>query len=391
VTTVVIVGAGLGGLRAAESLRANGFVGEITVIGDEPHMPYNRPPLSKEALKSGLDMSTLEFRRKASVADVTWQLGNAVVACDLSARTITLADGSIVGFDALVAASGIRPRDFNIPGPRNGRHFLRAAADAHALREQLVPGARIVILGSGFIGCEVAATARQLGCEVDIVTLDPVPMYRPLGTILGAGMQALHEEHGVRFHFGRSITEFTGHDRVTGAVLDDDSSLEADVVLEAVGSVPNTQWLAGNNLDLSDGILTDSSLRVVGSPAPFVAVGDVARYENALFPGVARRIEHWNLPTDTGKRAGATLATLLAGGQPDQTPFAPMPSFWSDQYHCKVQSFGLPGIADEIVIVGGEPSGECVAEYRRDGALVGVIGINSTSALVPYRTALMAG
>jgi NADPH-dependent 2,4-dienoyl-CoA reductase/sulfur reductase-like enzyme len=298
-----------------------------------------------------------------------------VVACDLSARTITLADGSLVGFDALVAASGIRPRDFNIPGPRNGRHFLRAAADAQALREQLVPGARILILGSGFIGCEVAATARQLGCEVDIVTLDLVPMYRPLGTILGAGMQAHHEEHGVRFHFGRSITEFTGHDRVTGAVLDDDSSLEADVVLEAVGSVPNTQWLAGNNIDLSDGILTDSSLRVVGSPLPFVAVGDVARYENALFPGVARRIEHWNLPTDTGKRAGATLATLLAGGQPDQTPFAPMPSFWSDQYHCKVQSFGLPGIADEIVIVGAGAAGIAVASslLSRDSKLDVVI------------------
>ena len=388
---VAIVGAGLGGLRAAESLRANGFAGEIVVVGDEPHMPYNRPPLSKEALKGGVDVSALEFRRKASVDDVTWQLGQAVTGCDLAAGVLTLADGSTMNFDGLVAASGIRPRDFNIPGPRQGRFFLRDAGDAAALKEKLQPGVRVVILGSGFIGCEVAATARQLGCEVDVVSLDPVPMMRPLGMALGAGMQRHHEDHGVRFHLGHSISSFTGDSAVSAAVRDDGSALDADVVIEAVGSVPNIEWLHGNDIDLTDGILCEPSMRVANSPVPFVAVGDVARYENSLFPGAARRIEHWNLPTETGRRAGATLAAMLAGSPVDESPFSPMPSFWSDQYDYKLQSFGLPGIADEIAIAGGEPTGECVAEYRREGRLVGVIGINSTSALAPYRAALMAG
>ena len=388
---VVIVGAGLGGLRAAESLRANGFTGAITIVGDEPHLPYNRPPLSKEALKGGVDVAGLEFRRKANVDDVTWRLGSPATSCDLNAQTVTLADGSEVGFDGLVIATGIRPRDLGIPGPRNGQFFLRDAADAAALRERLTPGARLLILGAGFIGCEVAATARSLGCEVDVVTMDAVPMLRPLGTELGAAMQRRHEAHGVRFHTGRTVAEFLGDERVTSARLDDDTVLPCDVVLEAVGSVPNTEWLAGSDLDLADGVLVDNTMRAMGTTVPVVAVGDVARYAHTLFDANPRRVEHWNLPTETGKRAGATLAALLAGEAAPHTPFTPMPSFWSDQYEHKLQSFGLPGLADEVVIAQGEPDGSCVAEYRRGGVLVGVIGIDATAALVPYRAALMAG
>lgn len=390
-TEVVVVGAGLGGLRTAESLRSHGYDGVIRVVGDETHLPYNRPPLSKEALKAGFDVDSLHFRRKQSVDDVQWLLGAGATACDLTARTVTLADGSVLNWDGLVVASGIRPRDFAIPGPRAGRFFLRHADDATSLRQRLTPGARLVILGAGFIGCEVAATARQLGCEVDIVAVDAVPMQRPLGVELGAAMQRRHESHGVRFHLGRTIAEFTGDTSVTGALLDDGTLLAADVVLEAVGSVPNTQWLEGNGLDLADGVLVDSTMRAVGTDAPVVAVGDVAQYANLLFDDVPRRVEHWNLPTETGKRAGATLAALLAGGQPADAPFTPMPSFWSDQYHHKLQSFGMPGLADEVIVVDGDPGDACVVEYRRRGTLVGVIGIDATSALVPYRAALMAG
>ncbi|NDB18306.1 MAG: NAD(P)/FAD-dependent oxidoreductase, partial [Actinobacteria bacterium] len=152
---VVIVGAGLGGLRAAESLRANGYTGAITVVGDEPHLPYNRPPLSKEALKGGVDVDGLAFRRKATVDDVQWALGSAAVSCDLDAGTLTCADATAYSFNGLVVATGIRPRDLNIPGPRTGRFFLRDAADAAALRTTLRSGTRLLILGSGFIGCEV--------------------------------------------------------------------------------------------------------------------------------------------------------------------------------------------------------------------------------------------
>ncbi|MBU6214020.1 MAG: NAD(P)/FAD-dependent oxidoreductase [Actinomycetales bacterium] len=390
-TGVVIVGAGLGGLRAAESLRSHGFTGAITIVGDEPHLPYNRPPLSKEALKGGVDVSGLEFRRKAVVDDVTWRLGSPAVGCDLDAQTVTLSDGAAVHFDGLVIATGIRPRDLSIPGPRAGRFFLRDAADAAAFRERLTPGARLLILGAGFIGCEVAATARGLGCEVDVVTMDAAPMLRPLGAELGAAMRRRHEAHGVRFHTGRTVAEFLGETGVTGARLDDGTTLDCDVVLEAVGSVPNTEWLVGSGLDLADGVLVDDTMRASGTAVPVVAVGDVARYAHTLFDASPRRVEHWNLPTETGKRAGATLASLLAGEPVPTTAFTPMPSFWSDQYDHKLQSFGLPGLADEVVIASGEPDGSCVAEYRRGGTLVGVIGIDATSALVPYRAALMAG
>lgn len=183
--SVVIVGAGIGGLRTAEALRGAGFEGAITVVGDEPSMPYNRPPLSKVALSGGVHVAELEFRRKASVADVEWRLGAPAIASDFTSRTITLADGTQISFDGLVIASGIRPRRLPIPGPETGRYVLRTAHDATGLRNYLAPGRSAVIMGAGFIGCEVAATARGLGCEVHIVAIDEQPMFRPLGAELG--------------------------------------------------------------------------------------------------------------------------------------------------------------------------------------------------------------
>ena len=388
--SVVIVGAGLGGLRAAEALRANGFTGTITVVGDEEHLPYNRPPLSKEALAGGIDVAGLEFRRKASIDDVDWRLGSAAVASDLGARTVTLADGTVLAFDGLVVASGIRPRRLPIPGPDAGQHVLRTAADALDVRGILRPGAHVLIMGAGFIGCETAATARKLGAEVAIVAIDEQPMVRPLGAELGAGMRRRHEEHGVRFHLGHTIDAFDGDGRVQAAILSDGTELPADLVIEAVGSVTNAEWLAGNGLDLSDGLLTDSAMQVATELAPVVAVGDIARHPNALFGSVARRVEHWNMPTETGRRAGATLAALLAGDEPDRGPFTGMPSFWSDQYHHKLQSFGMPGLADRIELVEGDVDGPCIVEYHDASGLVGVVGVDRTAELAPYRRQLAA-
>lgn len=387
---VVIVGAGLAALRTAESLRKNGYSGRIRVLGEEQHLPYNRPPLSKQALSGGIEAEELAFPIRASVSDVDWDLGVEVVRSDLAARTLTTAEDDVVSMSGLVVASGIRSRQLPIPGPQSGRVFLRTIEDAHHLRDQLSAGIRLVILGSGFIGCEVAATARGLGCEVDIVSLDSEPMIRPLGSDLGAGMRAHHEQHGVRFHCGRTISEFTGDDHVTGALLDDGTHLEADLVLEAVGSVANTEWLEGNDLDLSNGVLTDGYLSVVNSPIAAVAVGDVARHPNALFPGETMRIEHWNMPTDMGKLAGKTLAALLSGQSPEGSPFDSLPSFWSDQYEWNIQSFGIPGAARDFRLVEGSYDGDCIVEYHDASGLIGVIGVNRTADLMPYRKQLLA-
>ena len=386
---VVVVGAGLGALRTAESLRGAGYAGPIAIVGDEPHLPYNRPPLSKDALHGGVDVESLHFRRKASVDDVTWVLGSPAVASNLAERTVTLADGRVLPFDGLVVASGIRPRRLPIPGPQAGRHVIRTAGDATALRHDLHQAKHLLLLGAGFIGCETAATARKLGVDVSVSAIDPEPMVRPLGLELGAAMRRRHEQHGVDFHLGTSVEEFLGDDRVRGARLSDGTVVDADLVVEAVGSVANVDWLQGNDLDLSDGVLTDSSMRVQGTDVPVVAVGDVARHPNALFGGIARRIEHWNMPTETGRRAGATLAALLDGREPDTAPFTGLPAFWSDQYDTTLQSFGMPGIATDITVVDGEPDGPCIAEYTDDSGLVGVVGINRTPDLAPYRARLL--
>ena len=387
---VVIVGAGLGGLRAAETLRAAGYAGAITVVGDEEYLPYNRPPLSKEALAGGIDVAGLEFRRKALVDDVRWLLGTPVVGSDLAARTVTLSDGTTLAFDGLVAASGIRPRRLPIPGPADGRFALRTAADALAVREYLRPGAVVIIMGAGFIGCEAAATAIKLGCTVHVVALDEEPMIRPLGAELGAAMRRRHEAQGVHFHLGQTIDSFAGADRVRSVSLSDGTELPADIVIEAVGSVANTEWLRGNDLDLSDGLLTDSSMQVHTALAPLVAVGDLARHPNGHFGGVPRRIEHWNIPTETAKRAGPTLAAILRGEEPDRSPFLAMPAFWSDQYEFTLQSFGMPGIADRVEVVSGTVDEPCIVEYSDASGLVGVVGVDRTAEVAPYRKALLA-
>jgi NADPH-dependent 2,4-dienoyl-CoA reductase/sulfur reductase-like enzyme len=247
-------------------------------------------------------------------------------------------------------------------------------------------------MGAGFIGCETAATARRLGVDATVVALDAEPMIRPLGEELGAGMRRRHEEHGVHFHLGHTIDRFNGddgHDRVASATLSDGTEIPADLVIEAVGSVANVEWLEGNDLDLSDGLLTDSAMQVATDLAPVVAVGDVARHPNALFGGIPRRIEHWSMPTETGRRAGRTLAALLAGEEPDRGPFTAMPSFWSDQYDYQLQSFGMPGIATRITVAEGTPDTPCIVEYHDDSGLVGVVAIDRTADLAPYRKELM--
>ncbi|ACZ90175.1 NAD(P)/FAD-dependent oxidoreductase [Streptosporangium roseum] len=390
---IVVVGASMSGLRAAERLRAGGFTGEIVAIGDETHLPYNRPPLSKEALASEVTHEAVAFRLRPAVADVTWRLGSPVTAADLAARTVRLADGAELACDGLVVATGVRPRRLPVPGPAAGRHVVRTLEDAAALRAELRPGVRALVIGAGFIGCEVAATARGLGCRVTVVAPESAPMLRPLGAGLGTALRHRHEAEGVRFLLGRTVNRFLGDgrtaERVRGAELSDGTVVEAGVVVEAVGSASDTAWLEGNGLDLSDGVLCDNALRVEGRPR-VVAVGDVARFPNPRYDDVARRVEHWSIPTDTARRAAASLLADLGHAAHDPAPFAPLPTFWSDQYDLRIQSFGAPTLGcDDIRVLEGDLGGEVVVGYHDADRLVGVVMIGLPAAASRYRTELM--
>lgn len=400
---VVIVGASLGGLRTAEALRKAGYTDEIDVVGAEEHLPYNRPPLSKEALAAGISHTGVAFPLRGSIDDVTWRLGVPATVCDLDRRGLTLADGATLEYDGLVIGTGLRSRRLPVPGPpptvAAARHSLRTLDDAIALRERLVGGARVVVLGAGFIGCEVAATARTLGCEVTAVAIDPYPMVRPLGALLGAEMQRRHEAHGVRFRLGVGVTAFRGEDTVTGVELSTGELLPADIVVEAISSHCNTEWLADTDLDLTDGVLCDNTLRacrVDGTPVDGVhVVGDLARFPNPLFDDIPRRVEHWNIPTETGKRVGPALAAYLSGDGYDaalQTEFAPLPAFWSDQFQMRLQSFGAPGLAGtgahDVRILEGGLEDEVIVGYHQDGRLMGVVGIGMLKAVMAYRSAI---
>lgn len=391
---VVVAGASMGGLRAAEQLRAAGWTGAVTVVGDEPHMPYNRPPLSKEVLAGKASFASLAFTPKAAAADVEWRLGTPIASARLDERVVELADGERIPYDGLVVATGMRPRRLRCPGPLVGRHTVRTLADAQILRDALIrPGARVVVVGAGFIGCEVAATAVGLGAgEVTVVDPLPLPMAGPLGDLLGGALQKRHAERGVRFALGTGVAGFEGDRRVTGVVLGDGTVLAADVVVESVGSVANTEWLDGNGLDLSDGVLTDEHLRVGGRPE-VVAVGDVARFPNARYDGVPRRVEHWSIPTDTAKHAAKVLAAHLGGTEAELSPFAPLPTFWSDQHEFRLQSFGSPLLGkDDVRILEGDPDGDVVVGYHSGDLLVGVVALGGQSAAMRaarYRAQLL--
>jgi NADPH-dependent 2,4-dienoyl-CoA reductase/sulfur reductase-like enzyme len=392
---VVIVGGSLGGLRAAEQLRAAGWSGEITVVGEERHPPYNRPPLSKQLLAGTADARSLALRPRPSVSDVRWRLAVRAVRARLADRVVTLAGGERLRFDGLVVATGLRPRRLGCPGPERGRYRIRTLDDAQRLRAALTrPGVRVVVVGAGFIGCEVAATAIGRGAaEVTVVSAERLPMLRPLGELLAAELLRRHRDRGVRFALKRTVVRFEGDDRVAGVVLDDGTRLPADVVVEAVGSVANTEWLAGNRLDLSDGVLCDEHLRVVGW-RNVVAVGDVARFPNARYDRVPRRVGHWSTPVDTAKHAARALVAGLTGVEVGWAPFAPLPSYWSDQYEFRLQSFGAPARGSgEVRVLAGELAGEVVVGYHAAGRLVGVVAVGgpgATAAAARYRPALLA-
>jgi len=389
---VVIVGAAMAGLRTAESLRRHGYSGPLTIIGDEPHAPYNRPPLSKEVLSAAVTHAAVAFPQRAATADVTWMLGSRVASADLEAHTVTTEAGDVVGWSVLVIATGLRPK--RIPGiDVAGTHTVRTLDDAMALREELVPGAEVVVVGSGFIGCEVAATATKLGCTVTVVSPSELPIMRPLGREIATELLSRLVLNGVHFRLGTTISRVDGDGKLNSVVLATGERLPAAVLIEAIGSDCNTEWLEGTDLELGDGVLADSALRAIsvdGIPHNDVfVVGDVARFPNTLFDGIPRRVEHWNIPTETGKRAGAVIAARLtdaaAFDAACNAPFEPMPSFWSDQFDVSLQAYGMPFLADETRLLDGNLSTEAIMGYYVSDRLIGVVGLGVKAGLMPYR------
>ncbi len=383
---VVIVGASMGGLRSAEALRRFGYSGPITVIGDETWAPYNRPPLSKEVLAGDVvSHETVAFPQRAATADVGWVLGRRVVAAQLEHNTVTTDEGEVFEYSHLIIATGLRPKrqvyDNNIHA---GRHIIRTLDDAMGLRSELKPGARVVVLGAGFIGCETAATARKLGCEVTVVATGTVPMIRPLGEELATELQRRQEAEGVRFLMKRSVSDLVGASRIEAVTLDDGSKLDCDVFIEAIGSHPNTEWLEGNDIEIRDGLLCDQNLRAVKATGEswnnVWGVGDVVRFPNPTFDDVPRRVEHWNIPSECAKYVG----NAIASGETDAI-FQPIPSFWSDQFDVHILAFGLLALADRIKMVQGTIDDECVFEYYRGDQLVGAAGIGLRSVVQGYR------
>lgn len=375
---VAVVGGGLAGLRAVESLLRSGLDCEVLVLGDEPHPPYSRPPLSKELVTGPFEPT---WFRTPSTGQVSWRTSSEVVSVDLSARVLRLGDGEEIGYDGLVVATGVRARRLGVAGREP--LTLRTLADAQRLRIAARGARTALIVGGGVLGCELASALTDAGLAVHVVVgPDEVPMRSVLGLDLATELRRRHEERGVRFHAGVAVLCYSD----SRVWLSDGTQVEADVIVEAVGSVPNTAWLAGNDLDLTDGVRCGADLSVVGADR-VVACGDVARFPSARY-GRLIRVEHWALASESGRQAGRTLAGQLGATVPGPA-FDPLPTFWSDQLGARLQGLGLPGlgVADTRLLEGRLATGP-VLGYHRDRDLVGVMLLDRPDAAATYRALL---
>lgn len=379
---VVVVGASLAGLRAVETLRERGYDGRLTLIGAEPHEPYDRPPLSKQFLTGSFSRERVALRQDGCAAlALDLRLGRRAVALDVRERQLTLDDGARVVYDGLVIATGATPR--LLPGAAGigGVHVLRTLDDAVALRAAFAHKPRVAVVGAGFIGLEVAASCRTIGLDVTVVEFAPVPLAHALGVDAGASVARMHGDHGVAFRLGVGVRalESDGSGHVTALSLSDGTRVPADLVVAGIGVVPETAWLEGSGVRLDQGVVCDATL-ATGVPG-VVAAGDVARWPNARF-GETMRIEHWSNAVEQGRAA----AMRLLAGEGEAPPFAPVPYFWSDQYDVKLQFAGHRRAGDESRVVEGSLAERAyVVLYGREGRLTGVLACNRPQALARYR------
>ncbi|MCX2948812.1 NAD(P)/FAD-dependent oxidoreductase [Lentzea sp. NEAU-D7] len=376
--SLVVVGASLAGLRAVEAARKAGFTSRITLIGDEPRLPYDRPPLSKQMLAPDGPTDPVTFRGRAEFDElgVELLLGTPATGLDPDAKVVH-AGGAEVPYDALVIATGAAA--CGLPGTEGlaGVHVLRTLDDARAVRRALDEGARTVVVGAGFIGSEVASAARKRGLPATVVEALPAPLVRSVGRELGAALSSLHTRNGTVLRCGQAVAAVEGADRIEGVRLTDGTVIGADLVVVGIGAMPRTEWLAGSGLPVDDGVVCDEFL---GAGAPGVyAAGDVARWHNVLFDR-SMRVEHWSAAAEQGARAARN-----AVAPEDLRPYSTVPYFWSDWYGSRIQFAGVAA-EDGVEIVSGDPAGDhFVALYREGDRLTGVLTLNGQRHVMKYR------
>lgn len=382
---IVVVGASLAGVAAVEELRERGFDGEIVLVGAEPHLPYDRPPLSKAVLAGTRAPESTLLRPPEAYAElhVELELGRPAVGLELDTRRVLLEGGRAVRFDGLVVATGAAP--ILLPGAElDGVFALRTLDDCLAIRERLPHAERVLVVGGGFIGAEVAATAVAFGARVTILEALPQPMSRVLGSTIGGVCAALHAAHGVDVRCDTRVAELVASAGAVSAVrLADGALLDADLVIVGIGARPAVDWLRDSGLRLDDGVVCDARC---GASAPaVVAAGDVARWRHPALGLI--RIEHWENAIRQGQAAAWTLLSPETA-----EAYAPVPYVWSDQYDRKIQVVGRPADGDELVLVEGSlEERRFVALYGRDGRLTGGLAFNRSRPLRAVRELLSAG
>ena len=426
--SVAIVGGSLAGLRAAETLRSDGFSGTIHFIGEETRLPYDRPPLSKEVLGDKMEVANagLISQEAFDALRLELHLGKRAVGLDAERKAVLLASEGEAGgksageaaeaggaaaseeitADGIVIATGSRPR--KMPGTEGigGVYTLRTLEDCLALKAEFATGPKVAVIGAGFIGAEVAATARGLGLDVTVIEMLATPLARVLGDTLGQVMADLHRDNGVDLRLGVGVNEVVAGDggRVASVELSDGTSIAADVVVVGIGVIPNTEWLEGSGLEIDNGVVCDETL--LAAPG-ITAAGDVARWPNRRF-GETMRVEHWDNAIEQGI---AAARRLLAGGwgqsggseadsseagsseeAGEAVPFTPVPWFWSDQYDRKIQLAGRSSPDGKVEIVTGSlEERRFAAIYEREGKLVGVLGMNRPRHVMQYRQLIVDG
>jgi NADPH-dependent 2,4-dienoyl-CoA reductase/sulfur reductase-like enzyme len=380
VKNVVVIGGSLAGLSAARALRNQGFDGRLSILSAEFHRPYDRPPLSKSFLAGTASESDIALEAEGENLDADWRFGVTATALTPSSSSIDLSDGTTLAADGIVIATGATPRQLSADSLA-GVHVLRTLDDAVALRRELLPGARLVVVGAGFIGAEVASTARNLGLDVTVIEAAPAPLIGALGAEMGAVVSALHTDHGVRLLCGEGVARLVGGERVEGVVLTDGRTVPADVVLVGVGVRPNTEWLSGSGLNTSNGVLCDA-YGATGIPN-VVAVGDCATWFDPLL-GEHHRLEHW---TGARERSAIAVRSLLSGGADCRSSRPPY--FWSDQYGLTIQMAGHTRGADSVrVEEGSVDDRDFLTIYRRGDEPVAVLALGRGKSFMRWRRQL---